>query len=340
MRSLDFDRYVLGSMVTAAMLAGCGALRQAQGDMPPVGTPDALPQRPAVATHAEHGGSWMLPEAQNEDLIYASRHVTRDCDDCTVDVYALQTGKAVGALRHLPNPQRLCSDAKGNVWVTEDLGGYEVGPGRIVKYPHAGTKPIETLAENDTPAACSVERSTDNLAVLNSSQYSHSLAVFMGGRGEPKFYGGASVPSSVTYDTHGDIFMVDLVDTYSKGIEWLPKGAEAIKYFPTKPRVFPRGGVFWQGQFLTVNGEHPRVGRYAVVDGKSGKEVGTTQLYGAAGTLYQYSIANNVLVAAGSDGIQVWKYPAGGNLVRTIDAPAFGIAVSFATVFLNGRSQR
>jgi hypothetical protein len=311
------------SLVTL-LLAGCG------GAQPPIGAPGAMPQSRTIATHAERGGSWMLPEAKSEDLIYASSHVTNSCDhDCTVNIYALRTGKEVGMLRHLPNSLRLCSDAKGDVWVTEDLGGYEVGPGRIVEYPHAGTKPIETLTESDTPAACSVETSTGNLAVLNSSEYSHSLAVFTGGRGKPTFYGGASVPSSVTYDSHGDIFMVTLVDTYSKGIEWLPKGAKAIKYFATKPRVYPVGGVFWDGGYLTVNGRASRIGRYTVVDDKSGKEVGTTQLYGAAG-LFQYSIADKSIVAAGRGGIQIWNYPAGGNLVRTIDVSAFGIAISLA----------
>lgn len=327
MSAFGFGRHALASCVAAAMLAGCG------GSQAPIGPAGSMPQSQAIATHAERGGSWMLPEAKNEDLIYAARHVTSDCDnDCIVDVYALHTGKKVGALRNLANPLRLCSDDKGNVWITEDLGGYEVGPGRIVKYPHAGTKPIETLAEHDTPEACSVEASTANLAVVNSGTYSHVLAVFSGGHGTPKFYSGAQVhPSSVTYDCRGDIFMVDLVDTYSNGIEWLPEGADTIRYFRTKPRVYPSAGVFWKGQFLTVNGRQSRIGRYTIVDDKSGKETGVTQLYGAASALYQYAIADKLILATGSDGIQIWKYPAGGSLVRTIDVSDFGVAVSVAT---------
>jgi hypothetical protein len=39
------------------MLAGCG------GSQTPIGALGAMPQRRAIATHAERGKSWMLPEA-------------------------------------------------------------------------------------------------------------------------------------------------------------------------------------------------------------------------------------------------------------------------------------
>ena len=55
MKSLDFGRYVLGSFAAAALLSACG------GSQPPIGAPGAMPQSRAIATHAERGGSWMLP---------------------------------------------------------------------------------------------------------------------------------------------------------------------------------------------------------------------------------------------------------------------------------------
>ncbi|MGA9017366.1 MAG: hypothetical protein WB438_00305 [Candidatus Cybelea sp.] len=66
MRSLDFMLYALSSCVAAAMLAGCG------GSQPPIGAPGAMPQTSVIATHAGRGTSWILPEAKNEDLIYAT----------------------------------------------------------------------------------------------------------------------------------------------------------------------------------------------------------------------------------------------------------------------------
>ena len=66
MKSLDFSRYVAGSCVAAAMLAGCG------GSQPPIGAPGAMPQTSAIATHADRGTSWMLPGTSAGDLVYAT----------------------------------------------------------------------------------------------------------------------------------------------------------------------------------------------------------------------------------------------------------------------------
>jgi uncharacterized repeat protein (TIGR03803 family) len=52
MKSLDFGRMALCSCVAAAMLAGCGVLRQAQDDTPLIGAPGAMPQKPAIARAA------------------------------------------------------------------------------------------------------------------------------------------------------------------------------------------------------------------------------------------------------------------------------------------------
>ena len=41
MKHLEFGRVALSSCIAAALLAGCGVLRQAQDDMqPPIGAPD------------------------------------------------------------------------------------------------------------------------------------------------------------------------------------------------------------------------------------------------------------------------------------------------------------
>lgn len=57
--SLNRSAAALG--VAVALLAGCG------GSQPPVAAPGAMPHTPAIATHAERGGSWMLPEAKSGD---------------------------------------------------------------------------------------------------------------------------------------------------------------------------------------------------------------------------------------------------------------------------------
>lgn len=152
MRSLGLAGTLLAA---AAMLAGCG------GSQPPIAAPGAIPQSPAVATHAERGGSWMLPEARGEDLLYA------DLSGANADViyvFSYPKGKLVGRLYQSGSQyqQGLCSDSRGHVFVTT-LSSSLFG-GNIYEYAHAGTKPIETLYEHGLwPWGCAVDASTGNL---------------------------------------------------------------------------------------------------------------------------------------------------------------------------------
>jgi hypothetical protein len=55
-KAAEFGVYALNVGMT---LSGCG------GSQPPIGAPGAIPQNSSIATHAERGGSWMLPEAKS-----------------------------------------------------------------------------------------------------------------------------------------------------------------------------------------------------------------------------------------------------------------------------------
>jgi hypothetical protein len=54
------------SIGVVALLAGCG------GPQLPVGPFGATPQSRAITPGAERDGSWMLPEAKSQDLLYVS----------------------------------------------------------------------------------------------------------------------------------------------------------------------------------------------------------------------------------------------------------------------------
>ncbi|MGA7095871.1 MAG: hypothetical protein WBX23_17770 [Candidatus Cybelea sp.] len=128
------------------MIAGCSAAQ------PPIGAPDAVPQSQisASATHAKRGGSWMLREAKNENLIYLG-------DRSSVLVYSYR-GKQVGSIEAAANPG-LCSDSQGDVWIASE--------DRIIEYAHGGTT---SIAELDTPVdyqavSCAKDPGTNGLAV-------------------------------------------------------------------------------------------------------------------------------------------------------------------------------
>jgi hypothetical protein len=65
MKRLELSRFALAFGAASALLAGCGS-------QPPIGTPGAMLQSRATATHADHDGSWMLPDAKGRSLLYVS----------------------------------------------------------------------------------------------------------------------------------------------------------------------------------------------------------------------------------------------------------------------------
>src|SRR5580692_8962641 len=148
MKSLDLSRYALCSCVAAAMLASCG------GSQPPIGAPGSMRQTSAIATYIARGGSWMLPEAKSEDLLY----VTSEPD---LTILSYPQGKVVARISGNYGDSTICSDPNsGNVFV--------VNPSDIEEYAHGGTTPIATLSEPpgySFLAGCAVDATTDNLAV-------------------------------------------------------------------------------------------------------------------------------------------------------------------------------
>src|ERR1700729_4291820 len=96
MKSLGLSHCALGIGAAVALLAGCGTppFDFAQGDRPPIGAPGALLQGPASATHADRGGSWMLPAAKHaSQLLYVADEQSNE-----VSVLELPNGKLLGEL--------------------------------------------------------------------------------------------------------------------------------------------------------------------------------------------------------------------------------------------------
>ena len=151
---LDFARCAVTCCTAAAMLAGCG------GSQPPIGAQGAMPQTSAIATHAERGKSWMLPEAKNEDLIYAVGGCGGTC------VLSYPKGKLVGELSGAYGDAD-CSDTKGNVFISEAT--------EVAEFAHGGKTPIATYnVAYAPPFGCSVDPESGSLAVVNGAR----VAVF------------------------------------------------------------------------------------------------------------------------------------------------------------------
>jgi hypothetical protein len=329
----QFRRFIVSGCTAAIILAGCGALRQAQDDMQPaIGAPGATTQTSTIATHADRRKSWMLPGAKSSDLLYVST-----AGD--VLVYTYPGGKQVGDLTGFQLALGLCSDSAGDVWIAEsDAGG-------LVEYAHGGTEPKKTLGDSYGPNDCAIDPTTGNLAATNSAgpyHYEGSVSIYPGASGSPTIYD-ESFPSTITYDDAGDVFTVVIASMYSTEVYSLPKGASGFSLFPG-PSKRKASGVLWDGKDLAIPTYNPTthkfpVQRFEVSDGR-GKRVGDRiffndwKEYGEYSHSFFWISGSTFIGQVGSNSIGFWKYPSGGNPTSTISLGSQqpqGITVSRAT---------
>jgi hypothetical protein len=133
------------------------------------GAPGAMPQSRAISMHAERSGSWMLPEATSENLLYVS---SSSGFSGIVRVYSYPHGRRVGALTSLTYAGGECVDSAGDVFIVEFSGPSSAGS-TVYEYAHGGSTPIATLADPGSGFGCAVDPTTGNLAVANTSDASN-----------------------------------------------------------------------------------------------------------------------------------------------------------------------
>ena len=202
------------------------------------------------SAHYDRGGSWILPSAKKSDLLYISDLLAQ-----VVDIYTYGHGyKLVGELTGFFNPEGLCVDKKGNVYVTNDtsLGVYQ-----ITEYAHGSTSPTRTLNDPDGRAnGCSVDPTTGNLAVADfwgPSEIIGNVAVFPKANGPPTSYSNSNIfyDYYCGYDDNGNLFVDGETEGSVFGLGELAKGAiaasvrlvsEIALISRSMPRRLPRGG--------------------------------------------------------------------------------------------------
>jgi len=321
----------LGMSVATALFAGCGGSQ-------PVDGPGAVPQSRAVAQSAGRGESWMLPDAKSEDLVYVS-----DNNLSNVYVFSYATGRQVGTLTGFELPAGECADKAGNVWITNQI------PAQTVEYAHGGTTPIATLSDDyGSPASCSVDPTTGNLAVANAT---HTVAVYQNAQGTPTVYSDSSFQRFFfcAFDDNGNLF----VDGQTDGIRTnliaeLPHGKSEMTNIRFH-RAIEAGNIAWDGQYLAITKgggdprEATRIARYRVV-GARARLVSTIRLQNQHGAAWdaQFWIQGDVIIGpsikfgqeSGSGPLtDVWAYPQGGKPVKALHRHANGGSELWGTTF-------
>jgi hypothetical protein len=306
-------RYALSGCIAAVMLSACG--------MP------ASPQSAAIATPAERGRAWMLPEANDEDLLYVA---TGD----NVYVLSYPGGKLTGSLN--AGGHNLCADAKGDVFVPT---GYDVA-----EYSHGGTL-IQTLDDGDVALGCSVDPVTGNLAVTNEGSGCGEVAIFPKARDPEQWYRDPAICTYGLdgYDDRGNLFF-DGTGSSNYFAE-LPKGSSTFKNYVLTGNFFTAyGSVQWDRGAITLTNPSSQEIYRLKPSASTLKIIGSTHAsgwqnpYSGQWPYVQTWLQGGRFIAQASTLAEIgsWRYPAGGNPKNVSGAfksgtvDIYGIAVSLA----------
>ena len=238
-RISDFGRFALNTCVVAAMLAGCG------GSQPPIAASGQGSQSHASAGHVDRAGSWMLPEAKNEDLVYVAGYGAG-----AVFVFAYPSGKPVGELTDIPEPIYECSDKSGNIFIASQ----DIYNGGIYEYAHAGTQPINFLPLNEAQG-CSIDPVTGNLAAVT---FSDAVYVYQNAQGTPTKYVDSDLyfAQDVAYDDTGSLFVDGAYHNFSFALVELLNGTSTFQDITVNPYGDydddTYSPILWDGKYLDL----------------------------------------------------------------------------------------
>lgn len=119
--------------------------------------------------------------------------------------YGTGIGRLVGTLTGFVDPLGLCTDAAGDVWVTDP------GASDMVEYAHGGTSPIKTLGGvGEFASGCAVNPRNGDLAVTTGGTSGTGILIYQGASGQPTLHKDSRVQGIAYdgYDSSGRLFAV------------------------------------------------------------------------------------------------------------------------------------
>ncbi len=291
----------------------------------------SAPASPAPAvTDAARGSS------SDTDYLYVS-----DWMDGRIDVFTYPAGTLAASISDTQYPLGLCSDANGDVWVTN----FNAGSDQIVEYAHGGTTPIATRDDpNAEPRGCAVDSKTGNLAVVNGEP--GNVVVYPPGSETPTYFDPhIAYPFACTYDGAGNLYVdgYRLHDGDHFGLTELLRGRAAFDRVRVTAQLGLPGDLQWDGKDLAI-GDYSSPGviyRLHVFPSKKRSQLEAT--IALAGPVrqppdgVQFWLQDGVLIMPFGDQkrvnkIGMWSYPAGGTSTGMLDqfkaGQLYGVTVS------------
>jgi hypothetical protein len=348
--------YAFSVTTAAALLAACsgggptssapstGMDSSSVGHVLPLKERVTLTARVSKPVHKDHRKSWISPEARRAPrLLYVSDDGTNDIDIFTMPGLALK-----GQLTGFSEPQGMCSDASGNIWVAN------TGTNQLLQLSRSGSL-LKTLSDpTGFPVGCAVNRLNNDLAVTNiigNPSGDGNVVVYANSTGTPQAFADPSVFEYFfpAYDNDGNLY-VDGEGSAGFALMELAAGSSTFSNITISggTLVFP-GGVNWDSATSSLvigdqecNGASESCLYSATVSDGVAIITGVTILLdpsGQSGDVDQTTIGPRGRFFAGgfisesSDpgGVARWAFPAGGvptNFSDTTVVEPIGAAIS------------
>jgi hypothetical protein len=193
------------------------------------------------------------------------------------------------------------------------------GQNQITEYRVPKT-PIKTLSvAYSFPTSCAMNSSGD-LAVgifFESGKGGGDVLIFKNASGSPIVY---STPLSAEffdgYDNKGNLFADGFTASGAFGLAELPKGSSKFKAITTSNSVQFPGSVQWDGKYVTVFDQLTNEFYRYTISGTTATLKNTISLSGSSDCAQTWNVGSLVYCGdAGTNGGEVFKYPAGGSPV-------------------------
>lgn len=306
---------VLRAAGMAATVASLGACGYVSSQLPIVPTaPTVVPDR---------GSSWMSPDAAKvKRLLYIS-----DAQSYDVYLYSLPNLELKGRLTGFNRPEGECSDAAGDVWITDTQAR------EILRYRHGGRKIQATLFDPlGFPVGCAIDRKTGDLAVtdLFNTSGPGGVLIYRNASGTPRAYTnpGQYYYYFASYDDTSDLYASGKSATGRYGLSMLaPRGRSMVSVLIKGPRIFVPGTVQWTGSSLLLGDQRCGFKKTsclyeAVVSKRSVRIIRRVPLNGSCDVVQvafekgRFAGGDDWRCGPGHSSADIWAYPRGGAPVR------------------------
>ena len=248
----------LGTLVAVALLAGCSGTGGSQSSTPTTGINPASVGGHGVGVQNAHLGEHIRRSRRRKCTAILGSPTFHPrpsrCLDCssfpttarmTCYIFSLPAMALMGTLTGFDEPQGMCSDKAGNIWITN------TGTRQIYQYSRTGTL-LNTLNDpSGYPVGCAVYKANGDLAVTNLFGYPSgdgTVEVYANATGTPTAYSNPSQTENFfdAYDSNGNLY-VDGFGTSGFSLSVLPNDSSTMStvHITGGTITFP-GGVNWR----------------------------------------------------------------------------------------------